>query len=306
MAGVPRDYTIDVHAARQRFMRAARSPADDVLSREIGRRMADRLSLIRYEPSRILDAGSGRGADIPALRARYAGAEVVAADFVPAFLSGLQPDRTMLGRLRSIVGNPRTHAVAARIDRLPLAGGAFGCVWSNLALPWVPDLPALFAEWARVLEPGGLVMFSTFGPDTLRELRAAFLDAGAGARVHAFVDMHDLGDMLVAAGFAQPVMDVERLTLTYPSVEDLLNELRATGQTSVRADRPRTLTGRRIFDQVRRAYPAPGLPEAQGRIAASVEVIYGHAWRAAPRRTAEGHAIVRFAGAAATKRSSER
>jgi malonyl-CoA O-methyltransferase len=136
-----------------------------------------------------------------------------------------------------------------------------------------------------------MVMFSTFGPDTLKELRQAFLSTGGGPRVHEFVDMHDLGDMLVSAGFGQPVMDVERLTLTYASVDHLLRELRSTGQTAVLNDRPRGFTRRDVFDRVRRAYSPH---DVKGRIAATVEVVYGHAWRDAPRRTADGRSIVRF------------
>jgi len=131
-----------------------------------------------------------------------------------------------------------------------------------------------------VLAPDGLVLFSTLGPDTLKELRAA---AGA-TRVHQFIDMHDLGDMLVAAGFAAPVMDMEYLTFTYRDARQLLDDLRASGQTNARADRPRGLAGKGFLKQT--------LFKMQNQ--ATFEVVYGHAWKGAPRKLADGRDIVQF------------
>jgi malonyl-CoA O-methyltransferase len=156
--------------------------------------------------------------------------------------------------------------------RIPLAGESIGLVWSNMALHWLNDPLAAFREWKRLLAPEGLLMFSTLGPDTLKELRAA---AGA-RRVHAFIDMHDLGDMLLAAGFAAPVMDMEMITFVYQG-QGLLADLRASGQTCARADRPRGLAGKR-FDARLRSALGPH---------ATFEVVYGHAWRAAPRAAEE-------------------
>jgi malonyl-CoA O-methyltransferase len=130
-----------------------------------------------------------------------------------------------------------------------------------------------------VLAPEGLLMFSTLGPDTLKELRAAAGDA----RVHRFADMHDLGDWLVAAGFAAPVMDMETLTLAYRDAPALLADLRASGQTNARADRARGLAGKRL-----RAAFAPLSNRA------TFEVVYGHAWKGVPRKSADGRSIVQF------------
>jgi malonyl-CoA O-methyltransferase len=151
------------------------------------------------------------------------------------------------------------------MERLPIGAAAVDFVWCNMALHWLSDpLPAL-REFARVLASEGLLMFSTLGPDTLKELRGA---AGA-ARVHAFIDMHDLGDMLIAAGFAAPVMDMEIIHLAYHRERNLLDDLRASGQTSARADRPRGLAGRRFVENLRANLPAR----------ATFEVVYGHAWK---------------------------
>ncbi|MGH8726011.1 MAG: methyltransferase domain-containing protein, partial [Burkholderiales bacterium] len=224
-----RSPAIDRGAARRRFERAARTyDSASRLEAEVAARMLERLDYVKLAPRRILDAGSGPPRR--ALGRRYPGAEVVAADFSLAMLRA--------GKKRLLGRNPLR--LCADLERLPLAPGSVHLVWCSMALHWLPDpLPAL-REFARVLAPEGLLMFSTLGPDTLKELRAA---AGAG-RVHAFLDMHDLGDMLVAAGFAAPVMDMEMIEIEYGRKGSLLADLRASGQTSARADRPRGLAGR--------------------------------------------------------------
>jgi malonyl-CoA O-methyltransferase len=156
-------------------------------------------------------------------------------------------------------------SVCADLERLPLADGSVDLVWCNMALHWLSDPLPAFREFARVLAPEGLLMFSTLGPDTLKELRAA---AGA-ARVHAFTDMHDLGDMLVAAGFAAPVMDMELIVIEYRS-SSLLEDLRASGQTNARTDRSRGLSA---FNKSLATPPR-----------ATFEVVYGHAWNATKDR----------------------
>ena len=143
-----------------------------------------------------------------------------------------------------------------------------------------------------MLRAGGLVTFSTFGPDTLRELRAAFAGVDRHSHVSRFVDMHDIGDMLVAAGFADPVMDMEHVTLTFESPAALLSELKAIGATNRTRGRPRGLTGRARFARVTAALEKL---RDNGRIPATFEVVYGHAWKGEPRTTPEGHAIVRIA-----------
>jgi malonyl-CoA O-methyltransferase len=263
--------------ARRRFERAAGSYAKaSRLEAEVGTRMLERLDYVKLAPRRVLDAGAGprqRG-----LARRYPQATLVDVDF-------------SLGMLRAGSGwqdlfRPRT-AVCADMARLPFAAGGIELVWSNMALHWAADPQAALRDFHRVLAVDGLLMFSTLGPDTLAELRAA---AGP-AHVHAFADMHDLGDMLVGAGFAAPVMDMERLTLVYGSGAALLADLRASGQTSARADAPRGLAGRRF-----RAALDEGLAAQvrDGKLPATFEIVYGHAWKAPPRRAADGRSIVQF------------
>jgi len=214
--------------------------------------MLERLDYVKLAPRRILDAGSGPAREARALQDRYRGAQVIALDFSLAML----PRRRWFSRA--------PLSVCADFLRIPLADASVELVWSNLALHWVNDPLAAFREFERVLAPGGLVMFSTLGPDTLQELRVA---AGR-ARVHEFVDMHDLGDMLVAAGFATPVMDMERLQIDYRAGSALLDDLRATGQTNAREDRSRGLAARRLLSEFRTR-----------PLRATYEVVYGHAWK---------------------------
>ncbi|MGB8300891.1 MAG: methyltransferase domain-containing protein, partial [Azonexus sp.] len=172
---------------------------------------------------------------------------------------------------------------------LPLKSQSTAVVWSNLLLHWLDDpLPAL-AEAHRVLEVGGLLMFSTLGPDSLKELRSAFSDGYA--HTQRFIDMHDLGDMLVGCGFADPVMDMEVLTLTYDGFDEMLGELRAAGSGCAMKARRHGLTGRQAWEKARIGYESL---RRDGRLPATFEIVYGHAWKVAPKQVADGRAIIRF------------
>jgi len=267
---------IDARAARRRFDRAA-STYDKAayLEREVGARMLERLDVVRLSPGCILDAGSGPAPQAAALARRYPGARLVALDFSLPMLARARGAPGWLARLRG----RGPLALCGALERMPLAAGSVQLAWSNMALHWAADGRAALAELARVLAPGGLLMFSTAGPDTLKELREAL---GEG-RVHRFPDMHDLGDALLAAGFAAPVMDMEMITLTFGDPLGLAADLRATGQTLARRDRARGLAPRAL----RTALAAAGA-------SASIEVVYGHAWKGAPRTSADGRSIMRF------------
>jgi malonyl-CoA O-methyltransferase len=273
-----RPSAIDVRAARRRFDRAATAyAAASRLEAEVGARMLERLDYLKVAPRRILDAGSGPSREAKALAHRYRQSELIALDFSPAMLTS---GERKLGFFR------KKKLLCADLARLPLAAGSIGFIWSNMALHWAGDPLAAIKEFSRVLSPGGLLMFSTLGPDTLKELRAA---AGA-ARVHEFIDMHDLGDMLVEAGFAAPVMDMEILTMRYADAGTLLGDLRGGGQTSARLDRPRGLAGKGFG---RRLHAALGV-DAHVPFAATYELIYGHGWKGAPRKPPDGRHIVEF------------
>ncbi len=258
---------IDKTQARRAFSRAA-ARYDDVavLQREIGQRMIDRLDLVRMRPESILDLGAGTGYAAEGLLERYPGSRVVALDFA---LPMLRRARRRGGWFR------RPACVCADMEQIPLADGSVDLLYSNAALQWSNDVEAAFREFLRVLRPGGLLMFSTFGPDTLKELRAAWSAADGHTHVGRFPDMHDLGDALVRARFADPVMDVDRITLTYAAVSDLMSDLKVLGAHNVTTGRPRGLTGKGRLEAMEKAYEAF---RHNGRLPASYEVVYGHAW----------------------------
>jgi malonyl-CoA O-methyltransferase len=291
---------IDARAVRRHFARAAATyDAAAVLQREVGARMAERLDVVRLAPAAILDAGCGTGEALGELAARYPNAHRVALDIAWPMLEAARnragERRSVLSRLLAPVRGSSVRAplfVCGDIATLPFASAAFDLVWSNLALQWAGDPPGAFAELHRVLAVGGLLTFTTFGPDTLKELRAAFAEVDAKPHVGRFADMHDVGDMLVHAGFADPVVQMERMTLTYAAAPEMMRDLKAIGATNAAQGRARGLMGRRRWARVVAALDAMRGGIADGRIPATFEVIYGHAWKPVPRRTAEGHAIV--------------
>jgi malonyl-CoA O-methyltransferase len=291
----PRD--VDPGAVRRAFGRAAATyDAAAVLQREVSARMASRLEYVKLSPSLILDGGCGTGEAVGELAIRYPGARVVALDnalpMVTATRARTRQGRSLLRRLlpAGIVGDARAPwCICGDLNALPLRGVAFDLVWSNLALQWVNDVPRVFGEWRRVLKVGGLAMFTTFGPDTLREVRSAFARADGHTHTNRFIDMHDLGDMLVAAGFADPVMDMEKITLTYDDPASFLHDLKLIGATNATRGRPHGLMGRGRW---RKMLAALESMREGGRLPATFEVVYGHAWKGEPKRTAEGHPIV--------------
>jgi malonyl-CoA O-methyltransferase len=293
----PRD--VDPHAVRRGFARAAATYDEAAaLQREVGARMAERLDYVKLAPSVILDAGCGTGSAIGDLGVRFPSARVVALDVALPMLvaarervhAGHRAFRRLL-RPFAFGAGLEPAFVCGDIESLPLAGASCELVWSNVALQWVNDLPRAIGEFRRVLKVGGLLSFTTFGPDTLREVRAAFAGIDRSTHTSRFIDMHDIGDMLVHAGFADPVMDMEHLTLTFDTPQALLRELKSIGATNRTLGRPHGLMGRGRF-----ARAIAGLEQLRrdGRIPATFEVVYGHAWKAEPRTTPEGHAIVRL------------
>jgi len=279
----------DPAGVQRAFGRAARSyDTAAVLQREVGGRMLERLDYIRLQPRRILDLGCGTGAWLGPLRQRYRGAEMLGIDLALPMLRAAATRETFWRRL---LGRPSSALVCASADALPLPDSSVDLLWSNLMLQWLPDpRPALAEAW-RVLRPGGLVMFSSFGPDTLCELREAFAGGGPPA-VNEFADMHDVGDALVRLRFADPVMDAERLQLTYTDLEAVVRDLRAIGATHLHRGRPRGLGGRQRWAEAHRRYEAHR--GADRRLPATFEVVYGHAWKPDRLPAGDGTAVVSF------------
>ena len=290
---------VDARAVRHAFGRAAATyDVAAVLQHEVGIRMGARLDVVKLAPKMLLDAGCGTGDALGPLALRYPAARVVALDLalpmVTVARARIRSGRSLLQRLVPWGGtdsNSTPRFLCGDINALPFSAATLDLVWSNLALQWVNDLPHAFGELHRVLRVGGLLTFTSFGPDTLREVRAAFATVDGYTHTNRFADMHDIGDMLVQAGFADPVIDMETITLTYGDARSLLRELKQIGATNATRGRPRGLMGKARLQRVLAALE--GMAH-DGRIPATFEVVYGHAWKAQATHTPEGLPIVRF------------
>lgn len=257
---------LDQAHVRHAFGRAAGSYEEHaVLQAEVGLRLRERLDGEDFAPQRVLDVGSGPGMGAAALRERYPGAQVIALDLaVP-----------MLRAAARRAGSPPAFAcVAGDAQALPIADASVDLVHSNLCLQWCEDPGLALAEFRRVLRPGGLLLFSTFGPDTLKELRAAFAAVDGTPHVSRFVDMHDIGDALLVGGFRDPVLERDDFVLTYADARALMRELRAIGATNADAQRSRTLTGKAHLARVIEAYEGF---RRDGVLPATYEVVYAAA-----------------------------
>jgi len=288
----------DKARVRAAFERAAASyDSAAVLQREVSDRMAERLAYIKHEPAVILDAGSGTGYGAAQLRERYPDARIIELDLAAAMLQASrakqQDGAGFFGRL---LGKARTPwQVCGDLEALPLADQSVDMIWSNLAIQWVNVPDSVFAEFRRVLKPDGLVMFSTLGPDTLLELRAAFAGIDGATHVNQFIDMHDLGDALVRTGFGEPVMDMDKIVLTYDDARAVMQDLKAIGAHNATGGRGRGLMGKHAWQQVCSAYEAR---RRDGKLPATYEVVYGHAWFGRPKQKAnllpDGRQVIEF------------
>jgi malonyl-CoA O-methyltransferase len=269
-------FSLDSRIVRRSFNKARHSFDEAaVVPREVRQRALERLLLLRQAPNVILDLGAGTGHGSAWLKAHFPRAQVIAIDSAIGMLE--QSDRQR-GTWQRLVGRSFARA-CGDATALPLRDGSVDWVFSNLMLPWCASIEVALTEVRRVLRPGGVFAFTSYGPDTLRELRQAWR-SDASEHVHPFVDMHDLGDALVRAGFAEPVLDVERFTLTYSGFKALLKDLKATGSCNALPVRARGLTGRLKFAQAKAAYEAL---EIDNKLPATFEVVYGQAWQAPPK-----------------------
>lgn len=262
---------IDRKAMRVAFEKAAASyDAVAVLQQEVADRLVERMDLMAMKPVSILDAGTGTGFVSKLLAERYPKAKITALDLAFNMLKQAKGKRTFKQRW-----NKQFSYVNAEVENLPFADASIELIISGLTLQWCQDLPKVFAEFKRVLAPGGLLMFSSFGPDTLKELRQSWAAVDELAHVNAFADLHDVGDALVQSGFADPVMDMEMLTVTYKDVKTVMRDLKQIGAHNVMQGRSHNITGKNKLQKMMQAYEQF---RVDGLLAVTHEVVYGHAW----------------------------
>ncbi|EEG07866.1 malonyl-ACP O-methyltransferase BioC [Pseudogulbenkiania ferrooxidans] len=287
----------DKSRVRAAFERAAPSyDSAAVLQREVSDRMAARLDYIKFSPKVILDAGSGTGYGAAELRRRYPEARVIELDLATTMLqASREKQQAGGGLLGKLFKRAQPWQLCADVECLPLADASVDMIWSNLAIQWVNIPDGVFAEFQRVLKPEGMLMFSTLGPDTLFELRQSFAGVDGATHVNQFIDMHDLGDALLKSGFAEPVMDMDKIVLTYPRVRDVMQDLKAIGAHNATAGRGRGLMGKHSWQKVEAAYE---LRRQDGALPATYEVVYGHAWKGEPKKKAnqlpDGRQVIEF------------
>jgi malonyl-CoA O-methyltransferase len=276
---------LDHDAVRESFDRASAGyEATAILQARVNDELLERVAFFGLDPAVVLDLGAGTGRGARALAQRYPRARVIALDVAPGMLREAQ---------RKLSPDVPFDCVCGDAFALPLQAASTDIVFSNLMLQWCDDLDRALAEVRRVLRPGGLFAFTTFGPDTLIELRTAWAAADAvHSHVNTFLDVHDVGNAVMRAGLREPVLDVERRLLTYVDPLAVMRDLKTIGAHNVTASRARGLTGRARWRRMTEAYEAM---REEGRIPATYEVIYGAAWGEVPRqgiRTPEGEVLI--------------
>lgn len=279
-------YWIDKARVRASFDRAASTyDAAAILQKNVREEMLSRLDLIKTKPLVILDAGCGTGHGSIALQQRFPKAQVISLDLALGMLNKTHAQTPWLSRLLGKKG-----LVCADIEHLPIANQSVDLIWSNLVVQWCNNLDQVLSEMKRILTPDGLVMFSTFGPDTLKELRMASADERT--HVSRFIDMHDIGDALTRAGFTAPVLDVEHYTLTYDTVKSVMQDLKSIGARNATDGRARGLLGKEFLRRLSHQYESF---RRDGKLPATYEVVYAHAWQPKQMQTLPaGFAPIQF------------
>jgi len=271
-------FRLDRERLRAAFDRASAGyEAAAQLQARVSAELLERLSGLHLAPRAVLDLGCGTGRVTRELKRRYPRALVIALDLSPGMLREARRHQKLWRRFAR---------VCADALQLPLGAASVDLVFSSLVLQWCEPLGQALAEVRRVLKPGGFFAFSTFGPDTLKELRAAWAEVDSLTHVNRFLDMHDVGDALARSGLAEPVLDADRIELAYPDTLALMRDLKAIGAHNVTAGRPRTLLGAARLRRMSEAYEAFRRGDA---LPATYEVIYGASWGAAGRPAAAAH-----------------
>lgn len=267
----PTPFTIDRVRMAQSFDRASATyDGAAVLQRSVRDELLDRLAFFKLSPRSVLDLGTGTGHGAEAMKRAHPKADVFALDIAPSMVDAAVARGRFWRRIRG---------VCADASRLPFPDASFDVVFSSLMLQWCEDLDTAFAEVRRVLRPEGVFVYSTFGPNTLMELRESWRAVDERPHVNQFFDMHDIGEAMSRAGFREPVLDVERYTLAYDDARELMRDLKAIGAHNVARGRARGLTGRRTLQAMLAAYETF---RREGKLPASYEVVFGVGWGRPP------------------------
>ncbi len=292
---------IDLTQVRKLFAVPQVIADSDFLRKEIAERMREKLALVNIDAQRVCDLGCGLGEEFPHLKQRFPTAQLIGIDASLAMLQAGDAQRAKAHRGMSKLlqrllpqpwsGAPSDAIICGNFANLSLTSNCVDVIWSNLALHWHPSPDLVLAEWRRVLRVGGICMFSSFGPDTMIELRQAFAEVDQDHHLLPFVDMHDFGDMAVHAGLATPVMDMEKITIRYSKVEQLLSDVRALGGNPL-LNRRKGLFGKAAHTKLLQLLE--GRRAEDGRIPLTFEIIYGHAFKPQASKLATGESIIRF------------
>tara|TARA_R110000782_G_scaffold27256_2_gene69111 strand:+ start:12001 stop:12900 length:900 start_codon:yes stop_codon:yes gene_type:complete len=271
-------YDIETRKVAHAFDDAAKDyDAVSLLQQTVVDRLIESFELIKINPSTILDLGSGTGYGSRKLKQRFKKARFYQSD-----ISG---EMLKVSRKHSSRYFSKTHFLCADAAQMPIEDQKFDLVFSSLMLQWCNDLESVFAEVKRMLKPGGVFLFASFGPDTLKELRECWQKVDEDVHVNAFVDMHDIGDSLIRNGMDAPVLSVEHIVLTYNECKQLMRELKSIGAHNVNKGRRRTLTGKQRLNKVVSHYETFRL---NNKLPATYEVVYGHAWRPHQKNVGSG------------------
>ncbi|MCF6218181.1 MAG: malonyl-ACP O-methyltransferase BioC [Gammaproteobacteria bacterium] len=278
-------YRIIKSQIRHSFDKAApRYDEVAILQREVASRLLERLDLIKLAPQQILDLGCGTGHNSQHLDKRYKRAQVISLDLAPNMIKQARKHKSWFNKQCFICGDA---------EALPLMDNSVDLIFSSLTIQWCHDLDSVFKECFRILRPGGLLMFSTLGPDTLHELRSSWQKVDSNNHVNAFIDMHDIGDAMIRSRLSDPVMDVENITMTYNQVMTLMRDLKILGAHNMTHGRPRNLTSKTKMVAMCDAYERY---RTEGVLPATYEVVYGHAWAPTNKQEAQNGAdgVFRF------------
>ncbi len=266
---IDNNYEVDTKYVRHAFNVAAKNyDTFSLLQQTVTDRLMESFDHIKINPSLILDLGSGTGYGARHLKQQFKKAQIYQMDLS---VEMLKSSRKQFSRYFS-----KNHFLCADANKIPLPDNSFDLVISSLMLQWCNDPDAVFAEIKRVLKPNGVFLFTSFGPDTLKELRESWKQVDDDVHVNAFADMHDIGDSLIRNGMDAPVLSIEHMVLTYDECKQLMRELKNIGAHNVNNGRRKTLTGKQRLQKMIKNYESY---RQDNKLPATYEVIYGHAWK---------------------------